>query len=102
MHLGTPASASAAAVEPQPDGVRLASTADADIIVNSLLSSFRTTYARKELTHLVSLMLDVLRDTSVFLRERISVARLREEPSDDILNEIMRQLLRYIGGRPRD
>jgi len=114
MHIGTPVGASAAVIDPQPDtrrlltdddithGVRLASTIDADVIVSTLLSSFRTTYTREELTHIVGLILDVLRDTCVFLRERISVARLREELSDDILNDIMRQLLRYVGGRPRE
>jgi len=67
-----------------------------------LMNSFRTTESREELTRLVSLMLDILRDTSLFLRERISVARLREESSDDILNEVMRQLQHFVGKRSKD
>jgi len=91
LHFEAPTGASAAVIDSRrlltdddiTHGVRLASSADADVIVNSLMSSFRTSESREGLTRLVSLMLDILRDTSVFLRERISVARLCEEPDDD-------------------
>ena len=68
MHLETPTGISAAIVGPPVDsrrlltdddithGVPLASVANADIIVNSLMGSFRTSYSREQLTHLVSLI----------------------------------------------
>ena len=110
LHLEAPTGASTAVVDSRrlltdddiTHGVRLASTADADVIVNSLMSSFRTSQSREELTRLVSLMLDILWDTSVFLRERISVARLQEQSSDDILDEVMRQLQRFVGKRSKE
>jgi len=56
---------------------------------------------REELLHIVQLLFDLQRDTSVFLMERISVAHLTDQPSDDILDEVIRLLQRFISGTRR-
>ena len=43
----------------------------------------------------------LLRDVGVFLRERITVARLTNVLSDDALDEVAAFLERFVGGAPR-
>ena len=78
--------------------VRLAPMPDADAVTDALYSSFRTTMMRDQLLHIVQLLFDLQRDTSVFLTERIFVARLTDQPSDEILDEILRLLHHFTTG----
>jgi len=71
---------------------------DAEVTTDALLTSFCSTMSRDELLHIAQLLFDLHRDTSVFLTERIAVARLTDQTSDDILDEITRLLRRFIGG----
>jgi len=72
--------------------IRLAPAPDAEATMDALLTSFRSTYTCKQLLHTVQLLFDLQRDTGVFLMERITVARLTDQPSDDILDEVARFL----------
>ena len=56
---------------------------------------------RPQLLHIVQLLLDLLRDTSGFLTERIFVARLANQSSDEILDEVVRLLRRFTTGERR-
>jgi len=78
--------------------VRLAPLPDVNTVTDALLSSYRTTLTRAQLLHIVQLLFDLLRDTSTFLTERIYVARLMDQPSDEILDEILRLLCRFTTG----
>ena len=78
--------------------VRLAPTPDADTVTDALYSSYRTTLTRDQLLHIVQLLFNLQRDMSVFLTERIFVARLMDQPSDEILDEILRLLRRFTTG----
>jgi len=78
--------------------VRLVPTPDADAVTDALYSSFRTTMTRDQLLHTVQLLFDLQQDTSVFLTERITVARLTDQPSDEILDEVLRLLRRFTTG----
>jgi len=53
---------------------------------------------REQLLHIMQLLFDVQRDTSVFLTERITVARLTDQSSDEILDEILSLLRRFTIG----
>jgi len=81
--------------------VRLAPLPDVDTVTDALLASYRTTLTRDQLRHIVRLLFDLLRDTSVFLTERIFVARLMGQPSDEILEELLRLLRRFTAGERR-
>jgi len=78
--------------------VRLAPAPDAGAVTDALYSSFRTTMTREQLLHTVQLLFDLKRDTSVFLTERITVAHLTDQPSDEILDEVLRLLHRFTTG----
>jgi len=78
--------------------VHLALTPDANAVTDALYSSYRTTMTRDQLLHTMQLLFDLQRDTSVFLTERIFVARLTDRPSDEILDEILRLLRRFTTG----
>jgi len=78
--------------------VRLVPTPDADAVTDVLYSSFHTTMTRDQLLHTVQLLFDLQQDTSVFLTERITVARLTDQPSDEILDEVLRLLRRFTTG----
>jgi len=78
--------------------VRLAPAPDAGAVADALNSSFRTTMTREQLLYTVRLLFDLQRDTSVFLTERITVARLTDQPSDEVLDEILRLLRRFTTG----
>jgi len=78
--------------------VCLALTPDANAITDALYSSYRTAMTHDQLLHVVQLLFDFQRDTSVFLTERIFVARLTGQPSDEILDEIVRLLRRFTTG----
>jgi len=107
------ASSAAAAASAAPDirrsledgdityAVRLAPLPDVNTVTDALLSSYRTTLTRNQLQRIVRLLFDLLRDTSVFLTERIFVARLTDQPSDEILEEILRLLRRFTAGERR-
>jgi len=110
----TVTSVSAAAVAPAaPDSrrqlddgdityaIRLAPTPNANTITDALLASYRTPLTRPQLLHIVQLLIDLLRDTAGFLTERIFVARLADQPSDEILDEIVRLLRRFATGERR-
>ena len=75
--------------------IRLAPTPNANTITDALLASYRTPLTRPQLLHIVQLLLDLLRDTAGFLTERIFVARLSDQSSDEILDEIVRLLSRF-------
>jgi len=81
--------------------VRLAPLPDVNTVTDALFSSYRTTLTRDQLQRIVRLLFDLLRDTSVFLMERIFVARLMGQPSDEILDEILRLLRRFTAGERR-
>ena len=81
--------------------VRLAPLPDVNMVTDALISSYRTTLTREQLQRIVRLLFDLLRDTSVFLTERIFVARLMDQPSDEILDEILRLLRRFTAGERR-
>ena len=81
--------------------VRLAPTPNATTVTDALLASYRTPLTRAQLLHIVQLLFDLLRDTSGFLTERIFVARLMDQPSDEILDEILRLLRRFTTGERR-
>ena len=81
--------------------IRLAPTPNAETVTDALLASYRTTLTRPQLLHIVQLLFDLLRDTSTFLTERIFVARLTGQPSDEILDEIQRLLRRFTTGERR-
>jgi len=74
---------------------------DAEATTDALLTSFRSTFTREQLLHTVQLLFDLLRDTRVFIMERITVARLMDQPSDDILDEVGHFLQRFIRGARR-
>ena len=76
--------------------VRLAPTPDAEATTDALLVSFQSATPRDQLLHIVQLLFDIQRDTSVLLMERITVARLTDQTSDDILDEVIRLLRRFI------
>jgi len=110
----TVTSVSAAAVAPAaPDSrrqledgdftyaIRLAPTPNANTVTDALLASYRMPLTCAQLLHIVQLLFDLLRDTSGFLTERIFVARLMDQPSDEILDEILRLLRRFITGERR-
>jgi len=78
--------------------IRLAPAPDAEVTTDALLTLFCTTMSRDQLLNIVQLLFDLQQDTSVFLMERITVARLTDQPSDDILDELLRLLRRFIGG----
>jgi len=78
--------------------VRLVPAPDAAVTMDALMTSFRTTMTRKQLLHIIQLVFDVQRDTSVFLTERITVARLTDQSSDEILDEILGLLRRFTIG----
>ena len=78
--------------------VRLAPAPDADAVTDVLYTSFRTTMTCEQLQYAVQLLFDLQRDTSVFLTERITVARLMDQPSDEILDEVLRLLRRFTTG----
>jgi len=78
--------------------IRLAPTPNADAVTDALYSSYRTTMTRDQLLHVVQLLFDLQRDTSVFLTERIFVARHTSQLSDEILDEILRLLRRFTTG----
>jgi len=69
--------------------VRLAPAPDAAVTTDALMTSFRTTMTREQLSHIIQLLFDVQRDTSVFLTKRITVSRLTDQSSDEILDEIL-------------
>ena len=79
----------------------LAPAPDAEVTTDALLTSFRRMMSHEQLLHIVQLLFDLQRDTSVFLTERIAVARLTDQSSDDILDEILRLLCHFIGGVQR-
>ena len=81
--------------------IRLAPTPNANTVTDAFLSSYRTTLTRAQLLHIVQLLFDLLRDTSGFLTERIFVARLMDQPSDEILDEVLRLLRRFTTGERR-
>ena len=107
----TVTSVSAAAVVPDSrrqldDGdityaIRLAPTTNANTITDALLASYRMPLTRPQLLHIVQLLINLLRDTAGFLTERIFVARLADQPSDEILDEIVRLLCRFATGERR-
>jgi len=69
--------------------VRLAPAPDAEATTDTLLVSFQSAASREQLLHMVQLLFDLQWDTSVFLMERISVARLTDQPSDEISDKIV-------------
>jgi len=107
------AASSAADVSAEPDtrrllndqdityAVRLAPAPDATITTDALMTLFQTTMTREQLSHIIQLLFDVQCDTSIFLTERITVARLTDQSSDEILDEILRLLRRFTIGTCR-
>jgi len=107
------AASSAADVSARPDtrrllndqdisyAVRLAPTPDAAVTTDALMTSFRMTMTHEQLLHTIQLLFDVQHDTSVFLMERITVARLTDRSSNDILDEILSLLRRFTIGTRR-
>ena len=81
--------------------VRLAPTPNANTVTDALLASYRTPLTRAQLLHIVQLLFDLLRDTTGFLTERIFVARLANQSSDEILDEVVRLLRRFTTGERR-
>ena len=81
--------------------VRLAPAQDAEAVTDALYTSFRTMMTRQQLLHTVQLLFDLKRDTSVFLTERITIARLTDQLSDEILDEVLRLLRRFTTGMCR-
>jgi len=81
--------------------VRLATSESAEVVTDSLLAAFRTDCTREQLLRIVRLMFGLLRDVGVFLRERITVARLTNLSSDDLLDELSQLIERFVGGARR-
>ena len=77
--------------------VRLTPAGEPERVVNSLLASFQTERTHEELLFAVRAMYALLRDVGMFLRERVVLTHISDEPAQRALDDIIRFLDRYMG-----
>jgi len=76
--------------------VRVTQVGQADHIVYTLLRRFQTARSRDQLLLVIQAMSAMLHDVGSFLRERVVLAQLSDEPLQEVLNDITRLLAHYM------
>ena len=77
--------------------VRLTPAGEPERVVRSLLASFQTERTQDELLFAVRAMYALLRDVGMFLRERVVLTHISDEPAQRALDDIIRFLDGYMG-----
>jgi len=68
----------------------------ADHIADTLLRRFQTTHSRGQLLLIIQSMSAMLHDVGSFLRERVVLTQLSDEPLQEVLDDITRLLAHYM------
>jgi len=76
--------------------VRVTQVGQTGYIADTLLRRFQTTRTREQLMSIIQSMSAMLHDVGSFLRERIVLAQLSDEPLEELLNDITRLLAHYM------
>jgi len=76
--------------------VRVSRVRQADHIVDTLLGRFQTARPRDQLLLIVHSMFALLHDVGSFLRERVVLAQLSDEPLQEVLDDISRLIDHYM------
>ena len=76
--------------------VRVTQVGQAGHIADTLLRRFQTTRTRDQLMLIIQSMSAMLHDVGSFLRERVVLAQLSDEPLEELLNDITTLLAHYM------
>jgi len=76
--------------------VRVSQIGQADRIADTLLRHFQTVRTRDQLLQIIQCMSAMLHDVGSFLRERVVLAQLSDEPLQEVLDDITRLLAHYM------
>jgi len=76
--------------------VRVTQVGQADHFADTLLRRFQTARSRSQLFLIIQSMSAMLHDVGSFLRERVVLAQLSDEPLQEVLDDITRLLAHYM------
>ena len=76
--------------------VRVTQVGQTGHIADTLLRRFQTTRTREQLMSIIQSMSAMLHDVGSFLRERVVLAQLSDEPLEELLSDITRLLAHYM------
>jgi len=76
--------------------VRVTQAGQVGHLADTLLRRFQTTHTREQLMMIIQSMSAMLHDIGSFLRERVVLAQLSDEPLEELLSDLTRLLAHYM------